>query len=62
MNRKIVITRCKDCPFVKLYYCELEGESVSTDHYFCDGDGHWADVEDLIENDEIPNWCPLDET
>ncbi len=60
MKRKLVIEKCKYCPFVQLYFCELENEQSPSNHYFCDGDGFSASIEDLTSPDVIPEWCPLE--
>ena len=60
MKRKIIIEKCSECPFVQLDFCELEGEDKATDHYFCAGDGYTADIDELVEGNTIPDWCPLE--
>ena len=60
MKRKLVIEKCPDCPFVQKEYLTLEGEEKASDHYFCDGDGCTAEIEELVEENNIPEWCPLE--
>lgn len=60
MKRKIIIDKCSDCPFVQKEYFALENEDVASDHYFCVGDGHTAEIDELVEENKIPDWCPLE--
>ncbi len=60
MKRKIVIDKCKDCPFVMLYHCKINNDKAPKDQYFCNGDGFSADVGDVVDGVNIPEWCPLE--
>lgn len=58
MRRKIIIKRCKDCPYVESHYEIVKGIGYK-DIYYCNHDMN-GNAPEKIKVNTIPDWCQLD--
>ena len=59
MNRKIIITQCKECPYVEKHYEVINKVIGYGNVYYCNHDMN-GNAPEKINVSTIPDWCQLD--